>query len=76
MSDARRERLNELWEIAGHLSPIQEDQVYNVGNEGIHLLQEEGHLVDTEDFFKHSGSISSEGIYDQLLERLMDQECR
>ena len=71
MSDARRQRLNELWEIAGCLlgssSSTQRDRLDNVIDEGIRLLQEEGHLVEVEDFdfLKHAGPTPPD-LYDLL----------
>ena len=56
-SDARRQRLNELWEIAGRLTPTQKDQRLNVVKEGIRLLQEEGEFVDADGFMKDAGPI-------------------
>jgi hypothetical protein len=66
MSDARRRRLNELWEIAGNLlnlNPTQEDQILNVAVEGIRLLQEEGHLADVVNFLEEAGPITSNWIF-------------
>ena len=61
ISDVRRHRLNELWEIAGRLTPTQEDQCFNVIVEGIRLLREEGYLADVDDFLNEAGPI--EAIY-------------
>jgi hypothetical protein len=66
MSDARRRRLNELWEIAGNLlnlNPTQEDQILKVAVEGIRLLQEEGHLADVVNFLEEAGPITSKWIF-------------
>ena len=61
ISDARRQRVNELWEIIGRLAPTlkEEDPRLNViieaCAEGIHLLQEEGEFADVDDFLKEAG---------------------
>jgi hypothetical protein len=62
MSDARRQRLNELWEIAGRLSPTQKGQIYNVVVEGIRLLKAEGHLTDVENFLNKAGPIPPDWV--------------
>ena len=50
MSDARRVKLNELWEIIPSFTPTQGIQRLNVIVEAIHLLREEGYLTDADDF--------------------------
>ena len=51
-SDARRQRLKELWEIVGRSTPTQEDQSLKAINEGVRLLQEEGCLIEADDFMR------------------------
>lgn len=48
-------RVNELWEIAGRLTPTREDQYLNVVDEGIRLLKEEGCLMDVYEFMDEVG---------------------
>lgn len=55
MNDARRMRVNELWEIDGRLTPTREDQYLNVVDEGIRLLKEEGCLMDVYEFMDEVG---------------------
>ena len=54
-SDARRQRLDELWETAGYLAFTQEDQCSKVVDEGIRLLREEGCLMDAYEFMDEAG---------------------
>ncbi|KAN0132352.1 hypothetical protein V8E53_009778 [Lactarius tabidus] len=62
MSDVRRQRVNELWEIIGRLTPTmeEEDQCSSAAVEacveGIRLLQEEGELVDADGFMKEAST--------------------
>ena len=49
MSDDRRVKANELWDVIWNFTPWQEVQRLNVIVEAIHLLKEEG-LVDPDDF--------------------------
>jgi hypothetical protein len=58
MSDARRRKVNELWEIAGRLIPTQEDQCFNVVVEAMCLLRQEGYLDDEADFLYEAGPMS------------------
>jgi hypothetical protein len=58
MSDARRRKVNELWEIAGRLTPTQEDQCFNVVVEAMCLLRQEGYLDDEADFLYEAGPMS------------------
>ena len=57
MSDARRRRVNELWEITGLFSPTQREQCLIVVVEAMHLLREEGYLDDVDDFLNEAGPI-------------------
>jgi hypothetical protein len=57
MSDARRQKVKELWEIAGRFTPAQGVQCLNVVVEAIRLLQEEGYLADADDFTNEAGPI-------------------
>ena len=50
MSDARRVKVNDLWEIIPRFTPTQGTQRLNVIVEAIHLLREEGYLADADDF--------------------------
>jgi hypothetical protein len=60
MSDVRRQRVNELWEIAGRFTPAQGFQSYvNVVVEAMRLLQEEGYLDGVDDFMKEAGPIGA-----------------
>ena len=61
-SDARRQKLNELWEIVKCLTPAQKDQISNVVTEGICLLREEGRLMNAVDFRNEAGPIPSDWI--------------
>ena len=54
-SDARRQRLDELWETAGYLAFTQEDQCSKVVDEGIRLLREERCLMDAYEFMDEAG---------------------
>jgi hypothetical protein len=61
--DARRQRLNELWETLGRLIPTPEEEgqslnaIIDACAEGIRLLQEEGESVDVGDFMKEAGPL-------------------
>jgi hypothetical protein len=57
MSDARRQKVNELWETAGRFNPTQGIECLHVVVEAIHLLQEEGYLADADDFTNEGGPI-------------------
>ncbi|KAF8972337.1 hypothetical protein BDZ97DRAFT_1021395 [Flammula alnicola] len=57
MSDARRVKANELWEIIPSFSPTQGIQRLTVIVEAIHLLKEEGYLADADDFTNDAGVV-------------------
>jgi hypothetical protein len=57
LSDARRQKVNELWETVGRLTPTQGIECLHVVVEAIHLLQEEGYLADADDFTNEAGPI-------------------
>lgn len=57
MSDARRVKVNKLWEIIPTFSPKQGIQRLNVIVEAIHLLKEEGYLADADDFTNDAGIV-------------------
>jgi len=57
MSDARRVKLDELWESIPSFSPIQGMQRLRVIVKGIHLLKEEGFLGDADDFANDAGIV-------------------
>ena len=59
MSDARRVKLNELWEIIPSFTPMQGIQRLNVIVEAIHLLNEEGYLADADDFTNDAGLVTA-----------------
>ena len=54
-SDARRQRLKELWEIVGRSTLTQEDQNLKAVYEGVRLLQEEGCSIEADDFMREDG---------------------
>ena len=70
-SDARRQRLNELWEIAGRLTLAQKDQIDNVVKEGTRLLLEEGRFMNAVDFWNEAGPIPSDWI--SMISNLLTQ---
>jgi hypothetical protein len=57
MSDVRRRRVNELWEIAGRFTPPQREQCLIVVVEAMRLLREEGYLDGVPEFMKEAGPI-------------------
>jgi hypothetical protein len=59
MSDARRQKVNELWELAGSFTPTDTwgVQCLSVAVEAIRLLQEEGYLADADNFTNDAGPI-------------------
>ena len=59
MSDARRQRVYEIWESLGRFSTTQGAQCLTVIVEAIHLLQEEGYLSDADDFTDKAGFFSA-----------------
>ena len=59
MSDARRVKVNELWEIIPSFTPMQGIQRLNVIVEAIHLLKEEGYLADADDFTNDAGLVTA-----------------
>ncbi|KAF8257877.1 hypothetical protein EI94DRAFT_1670260 [Lactarius quietus] len=56
-SDARRVKLNELWDIIPSFTPFQGIQRLNVIVEAIHLLKEEGYLADADDYTNDAGLV-------------------
>ncbi|KAF8259770.1 hypothetical protein EI94DRAFT_1614369, partial [Lactarius quietus] len=54
-SDARRIKINEVWEIILKFNPLQGTQVLNDVVEVIHLLKEEGCLEASDDFTIYAG---------------------
>jgi hypothetical protein len=59
MSDARRQKVNELWETAGRFTPTQEVQgLVDLAVEAMGLLRKEGYLEDVEDFLNEAGPMS------------------
>ncbi|KAN0128924.1 hypothetical protein V8E53_013297 [Lactarius tabidus] len=58
MSDARRQKVNELWEIAGTFTPTQADQCFDVVLEAMPLLWEEGYDEDVVAFINEAGPMS------------------
>ena len=59
VSDARRQRIYEIWESLGSYSLSQGAQCLNVIVEAIHLLKEEGNLSDTDGFTDKAGFFSA-----------------
>ena len=59
MSDARRQRLQAIWESLGHFSLFQGVLCLYVVVEAIHLLKEEGYLSDADDFTDKAGFFSA-----------------
>jgi hypothetical protein len=57
MSDARRQKVNELWKFTRSYTPAQGVQCLNVIVEAIRLLKEEGYLADADDFTNEAGRI-------------------
>ena len=58
MSDARRQKVNELWEVIESLNgPGHGVRCLNVVVEAIRLLREEGYLADAHDFTKEAGPV-------------------
>ena len=57
MSDGRRVKLTELWDIIPSFTPLQGDQRLNVIVKAIHLLKEEGYLADADDFTNEAGLV-------------------
>jgi len=57
MSDGRRVKLTELWEIIPSFTPMQGIQRLNVIVKAIHLLKEEGYLADADDFMNDAGLV-------------------
>ena len=57
MSDWRRQKVNELWEIIRRLNPPQGVLCLTFVVEAIRLLQEEGYLADADDFTKEAGTV-------------------
>ena len=54
-SDVRRQRINELWNLVGHLTaPTQKDQCVNAAVEAMRLLREEGYWLDAAAFFNEA----------------------
>ena len=54
----RRQRINELWDLVGHLTaPTQKDQCVNAAVEAMRLLREEGYLLDAAAFFNEARPI-------------------
>jgi hypothetical protein len=58
MSDARRQKVNELWEIARRLIPTQGDHCLNVVDEAMGLLRKEGYMEDAKDFLNEARPMS------------------
>jgi hypothetical protein len=58
-SDARRQKVNELWETAGRFTPTQDvEGLVDVVVEAMGLLRKEGYLEDPEDFLNEAGPMS------------------
>ena len=57
MSDARRRRVNELWEIVGHFTFSQREQCFIVVEEAMRLLREEGYWDGVWEFMNEAGPI-------------------
>ena len=58
ISDARRQKLNELVEFISHSNPFMQGvQLLNVVVEAIRLQQEEGYLGDADDFTNEGGLV-------------------
>ena len=57
MSDARRRKVNELWEIAGRFTFSEREQCFIVVQEAMCLLREEGFLGGVGEVMNEAGPI-------------------
>ena len=57
MSDARRQKVDELWEAINRLKPAKAVQCLNLVVDAIRLLREEGYLADEDDFTNEAGLV-------------------